>query len=240
MSEQTSLGFHYKVELDWLDGAATLVSTGATVEDFRAHVDAQLRRDPDVDLSERGRSKAIGVMLRMWLEVPPSIQAARGDALRLVATVLPEERLAVHWAMATATFPFFYDVGAATGRLTRLQGQVDIGSVKRRIAESWGERSTVERAAGIVVGTIRDWGAVEGSTRVVTASKPLPLPFDVSALLVECLLLGSRTTSLSIADAVHHPALFPFELTIDGQRLRESERLRIDRLGGEDVLSLAR
>ena len=241
MSQQPSLGFHYKVELPWLDTAATLVASGVNVDRFRSELDARLLRDSDVELTGRGRSKAIGVMARMWLEVSPAVEPVRDDALALLPRVLPEERHGVHWAMALATFPFFRDVAATTGKLARLQGSVDMASIKRRIAESWGERSTVSRATGIVVGTMRDWGAVVGNSREVLPSTPLPVSESISTLLIQSLLLSEQTPSLPLSDTMRHPANFPFALQTNADRLRETHTLCVDRLGNDtDVVSLDR
>ena len=57
----------------------------------------------------------------------------------------------VHWGMCLATYPFFRDVAAATGRLLALQESAALSQIVRRMAESWSERTTATRAVQRVV-----------------------------------------------------------------------------------------
>ena len=58
---------------------------------------------------------------------------------------------------------FFRDVAATTGRLLALQGEAALSQIVRRMAESWGERSTVTRAVQRVVRSFVEWGVLAES-----------------------------------------------------------------------------
>ena len=237
-----TLGFDWKVQLAWLDESAAQVAGGAGPEELRAHLEEYLQRQPDVNLSPTGRSKAITVLSHLWCDVPEDTSAIRDRALKVLPDVLPEERAVVHWSMALATYPFFTDVAAAVGTLLALQEVADVPSVRRRVSERWGERATVLRATGVVIGTIRDWGFLSALSRgTYGPTKGMDVVPDLSALLVEALLESGRVESLSVHDAPSHPSLFPFCLRLNVTELRAAQSLSVERFsGGTDVVRLAR
>ena len=68
-----------------------------------------------------------------------------------------KERIAVHWGMAMAAYPFWGAVAAHTGRLLLLQGTAAAVHVQRRVKEDYGERETASRAARRVLRSFIDW-----------------------------------------------------------------------------------
>lgn len=237
-----TLGFDWKVQLSWLDESAAQVADGAGPKELRAHLEEYLQRQSDVRLSPSARSKAITVLSHLWCDVPEHATAFRDRCLKVLHDVLPDERVAVHWSLALATYPFFADVVVAVGTLLSLQGVADLPSVRRRVAERWGERSTVGRATGTVIGTVRDWALLvavdKGRTEAATT---VEVGAVLSAVLVEALLESGRVESLPVDDAIGHPAFFPFRLSFDIAELRSTESLLVERFAGEtDVVRLAR
>lgn len=58
-------------------------------------------------------------------------------------------------------------------------------------------------------------------------------------VLAEAVLLDAENDSLPLAQISKHPALFPFEIQITAQQLRESERMQVLRHGVDaDVVAL--
>lgn len=235
-----TLGFDWKVKLAWLDDTAAQVARGSGPRELRGYLDQYLRREAEIELSPTARSKAITVLSHLWCDVPEHTTSFRDRALDLLHEVPPNQRVAIHWSMATATYPFFTDVIAVVGRMLALQGEADLASVRRRVSELWGERSTVSRAVGVVIGSVRDWGILEstGKGRSV-ATEPLQVPPRVAQCLLEGFLLSGRVLSVSVHDAIQHPAMFPFAMQLDLGELRSTSTLDVDRLGGDvDVVKL--
>src|SRR5690606_22686814 len=141
-----------------------------------------------------------------------------------------------------AAYPFFADHAAVLGRLFPLQETVSAAQIKRRIAEQWGDRSTVMRTSRHVVRTMVAWGVIEdaGKGSYVRAGDPRSVTAEIAQVLLEAVLLDSEQEALPLARVGQHPALFPFDLRLDAQQLRLSDRVRVYRQGLDtDYVTLA-
>ncbi len=145
-----------------------------------------------------------------------------------------DERLAIHWAMCASSHPFFVDVVAAVGRLVRLQGDVSQAQITRRVAETWGDRSTIHRAVRRLCRTLIHWGVLqETTTRGVyqVAAGTKAIKGTAAKLLLEAVLVGGKNTSAPVLELMRHSALFPFELKISTTELRAATEFQVERLG---------
>ena len=116
------IGFDRKLDLDWLDATVALCQESLDP----GVVAGQLRQKLAYEIAgDEARRKTIGVLLRIWVNVPAKVSRLRDEALQLAARVSPEERLWLHWGMSLLAYPFFRDVAAVVGQLGRLQGPLD-------------------------------------------------------------------------------------------------------------------
>jgi hypothetical protein len=244
MTHRATLGFDRKLDLPWLDAAAAAAARGEPPAVAREYLYGLLAGLIAGDGPHSGRGKTITVLARVWLNPSPHADGLRARALGLLDAATPAERLAIHWAMCAATHPFFVDTAAAAGRLLKVQGNASLSQVVRRVAEKWGDRSTLQRAIQRVCRSYVAWGVLqEGSTRGVyePARVRLAIRSTVGRLLIEALLLGGGRVSLPLAELVRHPALFPFDVEVRGGEMRTSPEFRVDRQGLDvDVVTLAR
>lgn len=241
MTRQKTLGFDRRLELSWLDATAAIAARGESLPEARARLNGILEEDAGSG-GEKGRRNTITVLSRIWLNADGSMTELRSRALGLLEAASAEERLAIHWAMCSASHPFFLDVTAAIGRLLRLQGDAALSQVTRRVMEVWGDRSTLHRAVQRVCRSLIDWGVLcETSTRGVYKAGPRQLEMSgaVARMLIEALLTGGPRPAAPLADLVRHPALFPFSVTLTGSELRGQPEFRVDRQGLDmDVVGL--
>ncbi len=247
MNGTIEIGFSQRVRLEWLEHTADLVLAGRQRGDIKSSLEEMLRDQLSVGSNpERGnRDKAVTILLRSWVSVPKSLEPLRNDALALLQRLPSEERLAVHWGMAMAAYPFFGAVAETAGRLLRLQGSVAAPQVQRRIREQLGERETVARAARRVLRSFVDWGVlrdteVKGRYEGV-ATRPVR-DRVLARWLVEATLLAGGTGTGVLAGLVGSPALFPFDLQVHtAMELDRSPRLEFLRQGlDQEVVILRR
>ena len=166
----------------------------------------------------------------------------RDDALTLLRGRTGRDRLPLHWGMCLATYPFFRDVAATTGRLLALQGNAALSQIVRRMAESWGERTTVARAVQRVVRSCVEWGVlVETSRRGVfsPAEKVVASGDAVGPWLLEAGLLSSGRREYPLRGLVDGASFYPLDLALSVGDVSRSPRLELCRQGlDEDVVVL--
>lgn len=237
--KQRTIGMDRPLQLDWLDAAAGRLAAGDTPKIARKHVWDMLEGVVAGSTPYTARGKTLTVLGRVWLTPPASATALRDSALKLLAQASADERLAVHWAMLSSTYPFFVDVAGLIGKSLSLNGEVALAQLTRRLVDTWGDRSTLRPAAQRITRSMVQWGALRESKvrgAFISAAKRITVPTQVAELLVEGLLI-SHGSGMPFGQLRAHPALFPFILQLDMNRLRRHPRLRISRQGdGADFI----
>mgnify|MGYP003585565128 FL=1 len=229
------IGFDRRLELDWLDATAGRLAAGATPQQTRTAVYRLLEGVLSGDTSHSARGKTLTVLSAIWLNIPGAIEPLRGEVLARFNEVTPDERLALHWTMILAAYPFFLDVAAQTGKLLSLNGDCTFAQIHRRMMDRWGERSTLTRAVQRVLRSMVGWGALqEGASAGDYQPLPqrLPVAEATTALLLEG-LLQAEGHGLALDSLTGHPALFPFDLHLNPLALRRQSRLRVHRQGDQ-------
>jgi hypothetical protein len=230
MTRPATLGFDRKVMLAWLDMTVVATQKVGVSSKLKGHMVRQLDGQ---GLGAVAQDKTATVLTHIWGTVPQSVRGLRDEGLRLWAEVEPAERVALHWGMALATYPFFRDVVDVCGRLFRLQPVVTVGQVERRIIERWGDRSTVRRAVQRVLRSLHGWGLlVQQGPRGGYAGVPeVLLHREVGEWLLAACLAARPDTRILVASLLEHPTLFPFATRVTPQDLRQSPRFESEREG---------
>ena len=159
---KTQIGFSQRVRLEWLEQTANLVLAGNDKTAINDSLQDLLEDRVSVGgNSVRGtREKVITILLKTWFTVPCELEVLRDEGLEILQGLSRKDRIAVHWGMALAAYPFWGAVAAHTGRLLRLQGAAAATHVQRRVKEEYGERETASRAARRVLRSFIDWGVL--------------------------------------------------------------------------------
>lgn len=233
------IGFDRKLQLDWLDATVGLCqeSLDSSIVAARLHQ----RLESEIEGSE-ARCKTITVLLRIWVNVTLKDRPLRDEALQLASQISSEERLWLHWGMSLLAYPFFRDVAATVGQLSRLQGVLSHAQVQRRMIENWGQRTTLQRAVRRLLRTFIDWNVlqetdVRGSYNVAPPRRTENQ--TLSLWLLECTLQANGVETPLMA-LMRSPQLFPFDLTSYAGSLRQSDRFVVSREGLDlEIVALA-
>ena len=209
------VGIGRLVRLAWLEETASLVAAGNDKDGVHDSLDQLLagRISLGGNAPRSGREKAITVLMKTWLLVPDGLEPMRDDGLRLWSLAEPGERLAVHWGMLLAAYPFWGAVAASTGRLLRVQGQTAPAQVQQRIRAEYGERPGVARAARYVLRSFVDWGVLTEAERVGAYSPAPRITIrnrELVGWLAEAVLRSRALPAAPPRAVLTGPRLFPF------------------------------
>jgi hypothetical protein len=235
MSNMTKIGFDRTIQAEWLDAAAARLAAGDSAEAARKYLWDFLEDVEPGTTNSSARGKTLTVLTRIWLMVPDDVQILRESALKDLGSADAENRLAIHWAMVIATHPFFLDVATHVGKLLALHGQANRTQIKRRLMESWGDRSTLERTIQHVLKSMSQWGVLHSGSEkgsLVAARDPIAVSEEIGELLIQGVLL-SQGRGMSLARLASHPGLFPFKLQVNAARLRKRSGIRLQRQGDQ-------
>ena len=211
------IGFSQPIELPWLEHTAFLVASGRDPEQIRSSLDDLLIHKIAIasHASRNSRSKRVSILLRTWVLLPPSLQAFREAALELIRHLPSSQHLPLHYGMTLVAYPFFASVAENIGRLLRLQEDLTISQLQRRVSEALGQRDTVKEATRRVVRSLVDWGCLQQEQKSGTYAARAPLRIqepELTSWLLEALLIARKQTSLPIDQIESSPVLFPFAL----------------------------
>jgi hypothetical protein len=182
------IGFDRDVRLDWLDAIAGRLAAGDSPT-VAKEVAWNLLEGVVAGAKPRGaRDKTLTILARVWANPPAAAVSLRDGALKLLTQASAEERLAIHWAMVCAAYPFFLDVAGLVGKSLSLNGEVALSGLTRRLVEIWGDRSTLRRTARHVVRSMVQWGALQDTEKAglyLAPQKKIVVSSAIGEILVE-------------------------------------------------------
>ena len=229
------IGFSQPVELEWLNAAADWTAAGYPPEEIRRRLDELLATRIAVGTTSKksSRYKRISILMTIWVTPRRELVDFRDHASKLLEP--GSSRIALHYAMLTATYPFFWSVASQVGRMLRLQDEISMTQVKRRCKEVLGERDTVAYAATRVVKTLVDLGLLKRGQKIGNYAAPdRSITTEIAAVgvLLEAGMLAEKKRTTLLEGIITTPALFPFHIPTSRELARQQfSRLSIS--GGE-------
>ena len=214
---KTQIGFSQRIRLEWLEQTANLILAGNDKTIINDSLQGLLENKVSVGgKSVRGnREKAITILLKTWLTVPCELEMLRNEGLEILQGLALKDRIAVHWSMALAAYPFWGAVAVHTGRLLRLQESASAAHVQRRVKEQYGERETASRAARRVLRSFIDWDVLSEThdKGVYVQGKQYSVEDPrLITWMVEASLRARANKAAPIRDLLDSPSFFPFRL----------------------------
>ncbi len=244
---KAQIGFSQRIRLEWFEQTANLILAGNDKAVINDALQDLLQDKVSVGgQAVRGnREKIITILLKTWLIVPRELEALRNEGLDILQGLPRKDRIAVHWCMAMAAYPFWGAVAAHTGRLLRLQGTAAAAHVQRRVKEQYGERETASRAARRVLRSFIDWGVLNETLDKGVYAQGKQYSIQDPRLITWIVESSSRTRAngaATIKDLLDGPNIFPFRLAPMSaeQVVSLSPRLDILRHGLDDDLVMLR
>lgn len=225
------IGFDRRLQLCWLDATVSLCqeTLDPTV------ISGRLWQRLELEIAgTEARRKTRTVLLRIWVKVPEEYTCLRREALQLAAQIGSEESLWLHWGMSLLAYPFFRDVAATVGHLSRLQGAFTQAQVQRRIIENWGQRTTLRRAVRRLLRTFVDWGTLRDTDsrgRYEVAPRRQTENQALALWLLDCALHANDAEQVPLRELGQLSYTFPFDLLPFVSDVYRCERFEVARQG---------
>ena len=234
-SKKPLVGFDRYVELAWLDQAARLAVDENSLNEINEMLDEYLL--PSIS-GETSRRKTKNILTATWVKSQTSEKVFKKQAGELFVGATKQERLAIHYGMSIATYPFFMVLSKILGRLFKLQDDVTNVEFYRRVIETVGDRESIKRAAARYLQSLVEWGVLEpsGKAAIKPAAKVQISSSGVITWLYASILFSSDRDRLSIDDITSDPCWFPFEIPHGGFNVRESEIIEVVHQGVGNTL----
>ncbi len=240
MAQKAMVGFSQLVKPAWLNMTVQHKLKGYSPKLIRTKLDKFLSDKVSVGSTAKGntRQKTVSILSKMWLmNVPQPIESFRDDGLTLFKRFPKKTKIAIHWGMAMVTYPFFAKNAEIVGRLLRIQNEISVAQVQKRITEQMGDRETIKRAVRQLINSWVEWGILKKTDKhdIFVATKAQTLTdTELTTWILEAALIASKGDSAILHTLVNYsPALFPFKLS--SNYFIPNERLETFNQGVNDV-----
>ncbi len=175
------------------------------VEGMRLHgegidKDAWIERMTEVVSSEISGENSITKSMRylrhIWVE-PGEQEGLRESAIQLYheSSDATRDRV-IAWGMASATYPFLFEVAMTACRMLRVQPEMKLEQLLRKLCEIFGEKETVRRSGRYSLGLIVELGLLQKAGKAGLYQPAPPLKIADAALgawLLRCWHAASHT-----------------------------------------------
>ena len=180
--------------------------------------------------------------MKCWILPAPELRefasAVKG---KLSSPLRREEKVLLHWAMLSAAYPFWFNVGKQVGRLLQLQNQITKKQIVMRLKEQYGDRQTVSRVTRYVIRSFVAWNVLKDTNRKGCYEQGDVFSVydqDLLSLLFESVLYTIPEGKITINDLVNNPGLafFNFPLVSGEQISRVNQRIDVIRFGRDEEI----
>jgi len=239
-----SIGIKQLIRYEWMEKTANLLLAGLNEDGVRQALNEYLadRKGTGAEgsRSEGTRTFVVSNLMRTWVTLDEELIPFRDAALTQLRTNSSDAK-AIHWAMLSAAYPFWFNTALQTGRLLNLQSQVTHAQIVKRLKEHYGDRQTVSRCGQFVVRSFIAWGVLEDAEEAGCYQMAASLPISdqlTATLLLESALHATPTGKAAMDILLKNPALFPFQIPVitGAYAAQQNKRLDVARYGLDDEL----
>ena len=239
-----SIGIKQILRYEWLEKTVNMLLAGLDEKTIRQelHEFLAMRKGngSEEDRSSQTRAFVVSNLMKTWVSPVPELINFRDSALALIRQQ-PDVAIAVHWAMISAVYPFWFNVAKQTGRLLSLQEQITSAQIISRLKEQYGDRQTVSRYARFVISSFVAWGILKDLADKGCYEKSNPIIIidqKQVVLLLESALHASPEGNGVLNLLLKNPAFFPFQIPVIPSDFinQQSCNIEVIRYGLDDEL----
>ncbi len=238
INKKKDIGFNRKVKADWLRETLQLTASGIPKDEVESILKNKIA---EVNPGKETIRKVFIYLNRVWIDPPDYCRGLRDDGIEIfIKKPNVDTAFILNWGMCIASYPFIGHVAEATGRLLRLQSEVQAVQVNQRIREKFGDRHFVHRSVRYNLSTFLDLGALKQGTKkgiYVKGNVYRPRSDIEISWLIEAVIHMQANGHLPFTHIPLHGALFPFNITdLSANSLKKNPRIEIFRHGLNEEL----
>ena len=238
------LGIKQTIQKHWMDKVVKMMLAGLSEREIRTELnDFLATQKQSGGTGERGK-KTYGMaisILASWFSPEKELVPFRNHALELARHDPTQNWLPYHWAVISASYPFWFNVAKQTGRLFNLQDQITQVQVFSRLKEHYGDRETVARNARYAIRSFVAWGVLKDSkvkgcyeqNKTMKIGNP-----NLAILLYEAALHADKEGKAVLGLLKNNPAFYPFQMPVLAGDLisQQNKAIEVIRYGLDDEL----
>jgi len=238
------LGIKQIIQIEWMDRVVQMLLAGMSEPDIRKDLDEYITdrgtKDGTGKRSEETKKMAVGI-LGSWFPKEKELVPFCKSALNLAGSTQPSEWLPLHWAVISASYPFWFNVAKQVGRILSLQDKVMQRQIFDRLKEQYGDRETVARNARYTVRSFVSWDVLKDSDKrgcyEGTDTQMINDP-SVAVLLFESALHALPEGKSGLFGLTKNPGFFPFHVPLLNADYiaQNSDRIDVAHYGLDDEL----
>lgn len=234
---KVSIGFNRHLEHDWLAQTASWVANGIKGQALKDRIDSMLE---PAFTSKVAKDKTRNLLFGIWNKLPkhmPERFQSRGANLLMEYS---EQHLVFHWGMMLSKYPFFAFVVGQIGKLTKLNDTFMYSQLEDRVAEQYGDTSTIKRSMQFVVRTLMNLEVLKNPKQGVyelNTAVSIEQP-EVKGWLVEAIMHSNQSSSRSLSSINDDTVWFPFKLFFDLSDVQTNKELEAHLQSSDTVVFL--
>ena len=224
--KKISIGFDRYIERPWLEQISKWVAQEKKRDELHELVDDYLV--PFINGATSLR-KTKNVLFGVWVNSSDENQPFKKQAIHLLQNCSNDERLAIHWGLSIASYPFFASLVRLIGRLLRLQDDIISKELVRRSVELHGDTESVRRATTRLLQSFGEWGVLipESKSLFHSPKKIVVNNPELVTWLLASVFFSSGKERMTMDEIVSDPAWFPFEIPQSSFQVNQSAILEI-------------
>lgn len=228
--------FSRSLRPEWLDRTVDIYLETEDKKQVKAKINEYLA---GFIASPTNLRKTREILLHAWVNVEEVQKELRDWGLKVYQECPPEERVAVHWAMLLTAFPLFKDLCCIIGKLSAIQEEITLAQITRRVYEIWGERTTLVHSIPKIMKTVRECGVLEmGKPGCYKVVKKKVANQEVILFMLYAIMKTRGRLYHNFGELAGVAEFFPFNYEVELQAFYDSPFFKVDRIGGEIVVSI--
>ncbi len=211
------LGIKQTIQKHWMDYVVKMMLAGLSKKEIRAELDEFLAREKPYTGNTPKTHSFIKSMLSSWYSPDKDLIDFRDHSFELIRHEPPQNWIPYHWAVISASYPFWFNVAMQVGRLLNLQDKITKQQISIRLREIYGDRESVWHYAQYVIRSFIAWGVLADSKvkGCYEQSKIMGInDQNLAILLYESALHANSEGKATLELLKNNPAFFPFQLPV--------------------------